>query len=182
MALSFSSQDMPSSLFTSSVAFLWTLSRVLTSFLYYKAQNCTQYSGWGCTNAEYTGRTNAFDHLAMVYAAASWLPGHAAGSCWASCHEHSQILSAELLSNHSSLSLWLCLALLHPRCRTGHFTSLNFMPLLITQCCDLSTSICKVSYPVKVSTAPPTWVSSAKLLRMHFTPPFRFLTKIMNLS
>lgn len=31
---------------------LWTCSNVKTSFLHYRAPNCTQYLRWGCTNAE----------------------------------------------------------------------------------------------------------------------------------
>ncbi|KAK4829029.1 hypothetical protein QYF61_001804 [Mycteria americana] len=42
--LSHSSQDMPSSPFTSFVALLWTHSRTFTSFLNFGAQNCPQYS------------------------------------------------------------------------------------------------------------------------------------------
>ena len=42
--LSYSSQDIPSSPFTSFVALLWMHSRTFTSFLNSWTQNCTQYS------------------------------------------------------------------------------------------------------------------------------------------
>jgi len=60
-ALSLSSQDMPSSPSTSFVALLWTNSRILAPFLYYGAQNWTEYSRWVCTNTKYSGRTAFFD-------------------------------------------------------------------------------------------------------------------------
>ena len=54
--LSISSQDMPSHPVTSFLALLWMYSSTLTSFLYCRAQNFTQCSRWGCTNAKYSGR------------------------------------------------------------------------------------------------------------------------------
>lgn len=52
--LRWSSKDIPSSPFTSFIALLWTQSRTFTSSLKGGAQNATQYSGWGRTNAEHS--------------------------------------------------------------------------------------------------------------------------------
>lgn len=90
------------------------------------------------------------------------------------------LLSAELLSRHSSPSLCLCLAFLCPRCSSWHFPLLNFMSLLMAQCSDLSRSLRKASHPCREPTAPPSLESSANLLRMHFTPATRPLIKMLS--
>ena len=72
-------------------------------------------------------------------------------------------LSAGLLSSHSSPNLYLCPALLHPRCRIRHLDLLIFIPLIIAQCSNLSRSLCKASCPSRQSLAPPSLVSSTNL-------------------
>ncbi|KAK4816063.1 hypothetical protein QYF61_011071 [Mycteria americana] len=64
--LSHSSQDMPSSPVTSSVALRWTHSRTFTSFLNGGAQNCTQRSRGGHTSAEYSGMMPSLDQLVVL--------------------------------------------------------------------------------------------------------------------
>lgn len=65
---------------TSFVAF-----RDIASSAYDRAQNCTQYSRLGHTNAKYSRRIPPFDRLTVLclmhpnYSLPSWLPGHAAG-------------------------------------------------------------------------------------------------------
>ena len=89
--LSCSSHDMPSSPSTSFVALLCTRSRTFTSFLSGGAQNCTQYSRWGPTNAEYRGTIPSFDRLVVLclmhsrWGLPSGLLGHPADSCGACC-------------------------------------------------------------------------------------------------
>lgn len=55
---------MSSSPVTSFLAFLWALSRTLTSLLYCGVQNCTQHSKWGCTSTK--GRIASFDQMVML--------------------------------------------------------------------------------------------------------------------
>ncbi|KAK4823660.1 hypothetical protein QYF61_005012 [Mycteria americana] len=89
---------------------------------------------------------------------------------------------ARLLSSHSSPSLYLCPALPHPRCRIRHFYLLNFIPLIIAQCSNLSRSCCKASCPSRESMAPPSLVSSANLLMVHSTAASRSFINILNRS
>lgn len=86
-------------------------------------------------------------------------------------------LPAELLSSLSSPYLCPCLAVLHPRCSTQHFSSLHFTRLLIAQRSNLSRSHCKASHPWRDSTAPPNLVSLPILLGIHIAPAFRLLTQ-----
>lgn len=83
-------------------------------------------------------------------------------------------LSVELLSSQLSPCLYLCPASFLPRCRTWHLPLRNFMSLLVSllvvQCPSLSRSLCKGSQPSRESTAIPSLVSEANLLRMHSTP------------
>ena len=48
------------------VAFFWAHSRTQTSFSYCRVQNCTQFSKWGSTNAEWNRRITSFDQLTIV--------------------------------------------------------------------------------------------------------------------
>ena len=110
----------------------------------------------------------------------SWLPGHAAGSRWACCQQHLQIPFCRLLSSHSLPIFYLCLVLLHPRCRIWHLVMLNFIPLIIAQCSNLSRCLCKACCLLQESTAPPSLVLSTKILMVHSTPASRSLIKILN--
>jgi len=76
-------------------------------------------------------------------------------------------LAAELPSRHSFPRLYLCLALLHPRCRIQHFPLLNFVQLMIAQCFSLSRSLCTAPSPFRAPAAPPSLESLANLLRMQ---------------
>ncbi|KAK4824371.1 hypothetical protein QYF61_014031 [Mycteria americana] len=68
----------------------------------------------------------------------------------------------------------------YSRCRIRHLDLLNFIPLIIAQCSNLSRSLCKASCPSRESTAPPCLVSSANLLMVHSTPASRSLINILN--
>jgi len=52
---------------------------------------------------------------------------------------------------HFSPSLGLCPSLLHPRYRIWLLFLYSFMPLMITQCSNLSRSLCKSSCPSRAS-------------------------------
>lgn len=112
--LSHSSQDILSSI----VAFLlWTHWRTFTSFLNCGAQNCTKYSRWGHTSAEYSGIITSFDWLdllCLMHRRVQFAPLAARAHCWLTLSLLSmstpRSLSPELLSSHSSPSLHLCLA------------------------------------------------------------------------
>ena len=84
----------------------------------------------------------------------------------------SRALSAGLLSSHSSPSLDWCQVLLCPRCRVWHLFLFSFMRCMISQCFNLSRSLCKASCPLRESTAPPGLVSS-NWLRVQSNPASR---------
>lgn len=77
-------------------------------------------------------------------------------------------ISAGLFSSHSSHRL--CLALPCPRCRIGPWDFFNSMSLMIAQLSNLCRSLCKASHTLKESAAPPCFVLSTNLLRVHSSP------------
>lgn len=120
-------------------------SDTLSTFLNCEALNYTQYSRWGCTNIEYSGTITSFAQLVMlclmhpmIQVALLAARAHTADSYWDAVDQNPHIPSAELLSSHSSTSLYFCPVLLHLRCRIQHLYLLNFMPLIFgisTNCC-----------------------------------------------
>ncbi|KAK4815415.1 hypothetical protein QYF61_001403 [Mycteria americana] len=76
------------------------------------------------------------------------------------------------------LSQSICVpALLRPRCRIQCLNLLNFVPLMIVLCFNLSRSLCKASCPSGESTAPdPVWVIS-KLANGAFNPCIQIIDK-----
>ena len=83
-------------------------------------------------------------------------------------HQHSQVpLSTELLSSRSAPSLYWCMGLFLPRCRTLPLPWLNLIRFLSAQLSSLSRSVWMAAQPAGVSTTPPSFVSSANLLRVH---------------
>jgi len=61
-------------------------------------------------------------------------------------------LSAELLSNRSTPSLYRCMGLFVPRCRTLHLPLLNFIRFLSAQLSSLSRSRWMAAQPSGIST------------------------------
>ena len=65
--------------------------------LYFRAQNCTQCSRWGCTSTKYSRNTISFDLLAVLCLMhselwfATCLSGHTAGCWWAFHHQQTQV-------------------------------------------------------------------------------------------
>lgn len=90
--------------------------------------------------------------------------------------------SSELLFIHSSPSMYLYPVLLCSWCRPQHFPLMkfNFMLLMIVQCWNLSTCICKTSHSSRASTTHSSLVLSANLLRMYSTPTSRSLIKMLD--
>ncbi|KAK4831169.1 hypothetical protein QYF61_015639 [Mycteria americana] len=98
---------------------------------------------------------------------------------WAA-HAHYQVMlsfsstntpksfSSGLLSIHSLPSLYLCLGLPRPMCRTLHLALLNFMRFTWSHSSSLSRSLWMASFPSSVSVAPHSLLSSADLLRHSF--------------
>ena len=76
-------------------------------------------------------------------------------------------LSAELLSSRSTPSLYWCMALFLPRCRTLHLPLLNLIRFLFAQLSSLSRSHWTAAQPSGISTTSPSFQSSANLLRVH---------------
>ena len=89
-------------------------------------------------------------------------------------------LSAELLSSRSTPSLYWCMGLFLPRCRTVHLPLLNLIRFLSAQLSSLSRSRWLAAQPASVSTTPPSFVSSANLLRVHSNSSSRSLMKKLN--
>ena len=72
-----------------------------------------------------------------------------------------------------SPSLYWCMGLFLPRCRTLHLPLLIFIRFLPTQLSSLSRSCWMAAQPSGVSTTPPSFVSSANLLRVCSVPSSR---------
>ena len=89
-------------------------------------------------------------------------------------------LSAELLSSRSTPSLYWCMGLFLPRCRTLYLPLLNFIRFLCAQLSSLSRSRWMAAQPSGVSTTPPSFVSSANLLRVHSNSASKSLMKKLN--
>ena len=89
-------------------------------------------------------------------------------------------LCTELLSSRSAPSLYWCMGLFFPRCRTLHLPLLNLIRFLSAQLSSLSSSHWMAAQPSGVSTTPPSLVSSANLLRVHSNPSSRSLMKKLN--
>ena len=85
-----------------------------------------------------------------------------------------------LLSIHSPPSLYLCLGLPQPMCRTLHLTLLNLVRFAQAHFLILSRSLWVTSFFSSVSTAPHSLVSSVNLLRVHSVPLSMLLTKRLN--
>ena len=85
-----------------------------------------------------------------------------------------------LLSSRSALSLYLSTGLFLPRCRTLHWPLWNFIRFLCSQLSSLSGSHWMAAQPSSVSTTPPSFVSSANLLRVHSNSSSRSLIKNLN--
>ncbi|KAJ7425716.1 hypothetical protein WISP_22250 [Willisornis vidua] len=86
---------------------------------------------------------------------------------------HTQLtndLSTALFFSISLSSLYECPWLPHTRCRIRHFLLLNLIWLVIAQSYNLLRSLCRASLPSRESRAPPSFVSSANLLSIPFSP------------
>jgi len=91
------------------------------------AQNWTQYSRWGLTRAEQRGRRTSLDLLATLLLMHPRIPLAflATRAHWWLMVIFSSTstlisLSTELLCSRSALSLYWCMGLFLPRCRTLH--------------------------------------------------------------
>ena len=88
--------------------------------------------------------------------------------------------STELLSRRSTPSLYWCMGLFLPSCRTLHLPLLNLIRFLSAQLSSLSRSRWMAAQPAGVSTTPPSFVSSTNLLRVHSNSSSRSLMKKLN--
>lgn len=88
--------------------------------------------------------------------------------------------SAELLSSWVVLKMYSCLGLFFPRCRTSHFSSLNFTRFLLANFSSLSNSFWTAAQLRGISILPPSLMSSANLLCLHNTPSSWPLTEMLN--
>ena len=147
----------------------------------------TQYSKWGYMNTKYSGIMTSFDWLVMlcfVQPRMQFVLLATRAHCWLILSLLStstpRSCSAELLFIHFFPSLHWFLVLLHPRCRIQHLFLFYVVSLMITQCSNLSRSLCKASCPSRDWTAPPSLVSTANFLMMCYTPAYRSLINILN--
>ena len=74
----------------------------------------------------------------------------------------------------------LCMGLVFPRCRTFHFSRLNFSRVLSAHFSSLLRSCWTAAGPSGLTASPPIFVSSANLLQGCSAPPPRSLMKILN--
>jgi len=91
-------------------------------------------------------------------------------------------LSSELLSSRSTPSLYWCIGLFLPRCRTLHLPLLNLIRFLSAQTSSLSRSRCMAAQPSGASTTPPSLESLANLLRVHSNSSSRSLMKKLGVN
>jgi len=89
-------------------------------------------------------------------------------------------LSAELLSSRSTPSLYWCMGLFLPSCRTLHLPFLNLIRFLSAQLSNLFRSHWMAAQSAGVCTTPPSFASSANLLRVRSNSSFRSLMKKLN--
>lgn len=78
-----------------------------------------------------------------------------------------KVLSVRVLPVHSPPTMYLCLGLPQPRCRTLHLALLDFMRFVQVHLSNLSRSLCMASLPFNVLTTSYRLVSLANLLRVH---------------
>ncbi|XP_074718070.1 cytochrome b5 reductase 4 isoform X1 [Strix uralensis] len=100
------------------------------------------------------------------------------------CTRGPKFSSAGLLAIHSSPSLYLCLGLPRPMCRTLHLALLNFVRFARAHLSSLSRSLWMTSLPSSVSTALHSFsksVSSANLLRVHSIPLSVSMAKMLKI-
>ena len=89
-------------------------------------------------------------------------------------------LSTGLLSSRSAPSLYWCMGLFLPRCRTLHLPLLNFIRFLCAQLSSLYRSHWMPAQPSGVPATLPSFMSPANLLRLHSVPSSRSWMKKMN--
>ena len=85
----------------------------------------------------------------------------------------SSSFSAKLLSSWSAPSICWCMGLFLARCRTLHFSLLNFMRFLSANFSSLQRSLWMAAWPSGTSATPLSLVSSADLPRVHSAPSSR---------
>ena len=88
--------------------------------------------------------------------------------------------SAKLFRSWSAPSMYWCMDLFLPRCRTLHFPSLNFMRFLSAHSSSLLRSLGMAAQPSGVSATPRSLVSSAYFLRVHSVTTSRSVMKMLN--
>ena len=146
-----------------------------------------QSSRWGLTRAELRGTVTSVVPLftLLLMQPSIWLACWAASKhCWlvmslSSINIYKSFTSG-LLSSHSLPSLYLCLGLPLPKCRTLHLALLNFMRVTWAQLSRLSRSLWIASLLSYVPVTPLKLVSSANLMRVHSIPLSMSSTKKLN--
>jgi len=115
----------------------WTPSSSSMSSLYWGAPRWTLHSRCALSSSEPRGRTTSLDLLATLLLVQPRAPLALFASrthCWLMFNSPStrapRSLTAELLLNWSAPSMYWCVGLLLPRCRTLHFPLLKCMKFL----------------------------------------------------
>ena len=146
-----------------------TLSTMSMPLLYWGTQRWTQYSRCGLNSAEERGRITSLNLLATLHLMKPRIPSTtvaARAHCWLMFILVSTMtpmdFSAKLLSRRSASSIYWCLGLFLPRCRTLHFALLaelhevpvsSFLqpvkvpldqPLLVQHCLQTCLSFCPI--------------------------------------
>ena len=116
-------------------------------------------------------RITSLDLLAMLCLMQPWTP-FTAFAARSHCLLMSKLMSTASFSDKLRFSwvdssIYRCLGLFLPRCRTLHFPLLNFMRLLSAHFSSLSRSLWMAAQPYGISATPPSFVPSANLLRVH---------------
>lgn len=92
----------------------------------------------------------------------------------------SRSLSTRLLPSHTDSSLYWGLWLYHGKCRTLHFSLLNFIEFLLAHLSSLSRSLCKTPHSSDIFTSPPSLEPAPNLVKVISIPSSPPLMKMLN--
>ena len=88
--------------------------------------------------------------------------------------------SAKLLYSQEAPSMYWCLGLFRPCCRTLHFPFLNFMKFLSAHFSILLRSLWMAAWPFGLSVAPLSLVWSANLMKVVLYPTIQIINEVVN--
>ncbi|KAK4810782.1 hypothetical protein QYF61_008754, partial [Mycteria americana] len=147
------------------------------------AQNWIQSSRCSLTSAEERGRITSLDLLAILCLMQPRIPLALAARahCWLMFNLVStrtpRSFSARLLSSWVAPSIYWCLGLFLPKCRTWHFPWLNCMRFLSAHFSSLLRSLWVAARPSGISASPPSFGVISKLAEGTLCPSIHIINE-----